>query len=100
MLGGGIIGLEMATVYHSLGVKVTVVELMDQIIPGVDKDIVTPLMKRIDKRYEKILLKTKVTAVAAEADGLQRDVSRDRTALRTMCSIVCSSPSAVVRAAR
>src|SRR5450631_2413812 len=71
VLGGGIIGLEMATVYHALGVKVTVVELMDQIIPGADKDIVTPLMKRIDKRYEKILLKTKVTAVAAKADGLQ-----------------------------
>ena len=71
VLGGGIIGLEMATVYHSLGVKVTVVELMDQIIPGVDKDIVTPLMKRIDKRYEKILLKTKVTAVAGSPDGLQ-----------------------------
>ena len=70
VLGGGIIGLEMATVYHALGVKVTVVELMDQIIPGADKDIVTPLMKRIDKRYEKILLKTKVTAVAAKADGL------------------------------
>jgi dihydrolipoamide dehydrogenase len=71
VLGGGIIGLEMATVYHSLGVKVTVVELMDQIIPGADKDIVTPLMKRINKRYEKILLKTKVTAVAAETDGLR-----------------------------
>jgi dihydrolipoamide dehydrogenase len=70
VLGGGIIGLEMATVYHSLGVKVTVVELMDQIIPGADKDIVTPLMKRIDKRYEKILLKTKVTAVSANNDGL------------------------------
>src|SRR6476619_2264822 len=60
----------MATVYHALGVKVTIVELMDQIIPGVDKDIVTPLMKRIEKRYEKILLKTKVTAVAAKAGGL------------------------------
>jgi len=71
VLGGGIIGLEMATVYHSLGVKVTVVELMDQIIPGADKDIVTPLMKRISKRYENILLKTKVTGVAAEADGLR-----------------------------
>jgi dihydrolipoyl dehydrogenase len=70
VLGGGIIGLEMATVYHALGVKVTVVELMDQIIPGADKDIVTPLMKRIEKRYETIMLKTKVTAVAARADGL------------------------------
>jgi dihydrolipoamide dehydrogenase len=70
VLGGGIIGLEMATVYHSLGAQVTIVELMDQIIPGADRDIVTPLMKRIEKRYEKILLKTKVTAVAAKADGL------------------------------
>ncbi|PNG24284.1 dihydrolipoyl dehydrogenase [Methylocella silvestris] len=70
VLGGGIIGLEMATVYHALGAKVTVVELMDQIIPGADRDIVTPLMKRIEKRYEKILLKTKVTAVAAKDDGL------------------------------
>ena len=50
VLGGGIIGLEMATVYHALGSKVTVVELMDQIIPGADKDIVTPLMKRIQKQ--------------------------------------------------
>ncbi len=71
VLGGGIIGLEMATVYHSLGVKVTIVELMDQIIPGADKDIVTPLMKRISKRCENILLKTKVTAVAAETEGLR-----------------------------
>ena len=47
VIGGGIIGLEMATVYHALGAKVTIVELMDQIIPGADKDIVTPLMKRI-----------------------------------------------------
>ena len=70
VLGGGIIGLEMATVYHALGSKVTVVELMDQIIPGADRDIVTPLMKRIEKRYEKIYLKTKVTKIEAKADGL------------------------------
>ena len=100
VLGGGIIGLEMATVYHSLGVKVTVVELMDQIIPGADKDIVTPLMKRIDKRYENILLKTKVTAVAAEGRRPSRDVSRVRTGRRTTYSIVCSSPSAAVPTAR
>jgi dihydrolipoamide dehydrogenase len=71
VIGGGIIGLEMATVYHSLGSKVTVVELMDQIIPGADKDIVTPLMKRIEKRYEKIYLGTKVTKVEANGKGLQ-----------------------------
>ena len=70
VLGGGIIGLEMAAVYHALGSKVTVVELMEQIIPGADKDIVTPLMKRIEKRYEKIYLKTKVTKIEAKSDGL------------------------------
>ena len=70
VLGGGIIGLEMACVYDALGSRVTVVELMDQIIPGADKDIVKPLHKRIEGRYEKILLKTKVTAVTAGEDGL------------------------------
>ena len=70
VIGGGIIGLEMATVYNALGAKVTIVELMDQIIPGADKDIVTPLQKRIEKRYEAIHLKTKVTKVEAGPDGL------------------------------
>ncbi|MBV8573725.1 MAG: dihydrolipoyl dehydrogenase [Acetobacteraceae bacterium] len=70
VLGGGIIGLEMATVYHALGAKITIVELMDQIIPGADKDIVTPLMKRIQKQYEAIHLKTKVTKIEANSDGL------------------------------
>jgi len=70
VIGGGIIGLEMATVYHELGARVTIVELMDQIIPGADKDIVTPLMKRIQKQYENIHLKTKVTGVEARPEGL------------------------------
>ncbi|PHQ80080.1 MAG: dihydrolipoyl dehydrogenase [Coxiella sp. (in: Bacteria)] len=70
VLGGGIIGLEMATVYHALGAKINVVEMMDQIIPGADKDVVTPLQKRIKKRYESIMLKTKVTKVDAKDDGL------------------------------
>ena len=70
VLGGGIIGLEMATVYHSLGAGVTVIEMMDQLMPGADPDIVAPLAKRIGKLYAKILLKTKVTAVEAKADGL------------------------------
>ncbi len=70
VLGGGIIGLEMATVYHALGSKITVVELMDQIIPGVDKDIVTPLMKRISRQYAAIHLKSKVTKVEATPEGL------------------------------
>jgi dihydrolipoamide dehydrogenase len=70
VIGGGIIGLEMATVYNALGAKVTVVELMDQIIPGADKDIITPLMKRIEKQYEAIYLKTKVTKAEAGPDGI------------------------------
>jgi dihydrolipoamide dehydrogenase len=70
VIGGGIIGLEMATVYRALGAKVTVVELMDQIIPGVDKDIVTPLMKRIQTLYENIYLKAKVTRVEVGFEGL------------------------------
>ena len=70
VLGGGIIGLEMATVYHAMGSKVSVVELMDQIIPGADKDIVAPLMKRIQKKYAAIYLKTKVTKAEATGEGL------------------------------
>ena len=70
VLGGGIIGLEMACVYDALGTHITVVELMDQIIPGADKDIVNPLHKRIEGRYENILLKTRVTDVKAGDDGL------------------------------
>jgi dihydrolipoamide dehydrogenase len=70
VLGGGIIGLEMACVYHELGARITVVELMDQLIPGIDKDIVTPLTKRITKQYDAIWLETKVTAVQAGPDGL------------------------------
>src|SRR3712207_6579188 len=69
VIGGGIIGLEMATVYHALGTEVTIVELMDQIIPGADKDIVTPLFKRISKHYAAIHLKAKVTKVEAGSDG-------------------------------
>jgi dihydrolipoamide dehydrogenase len=70
ILGGGVIGLEMATVYSALGSKITVIEMMDQLIPGADRDIVAPLAKRLEKRYEKIRLETKVTAVDARPDGL------------------------------
>ena len=71
VIGGGIIGLEMATVYDALGAKVTIVEFMDQIIPGADADIVKPLAKRIEKKYEAIHLKSKVTAVKATDAGLE-----------------------------
>jgi dihydrolipoamide dehydrogenase len=70
VLGGGIIGLEMATVYSELGSQISVVELMDQLIPGADKDLVTPLTKKIAKEYAAIWLGTKVTAISAGPDGL------------------------------
>ncbi|WFE68274.1 dihydrolipoyl dehydrogenase [Thiomicrospira sp. R3] len=70
VIGGGIIGLEMAQVYDSLGSKVTVVELGDNIIPGADKDLTRPLLKRIKSRYENIYLKSKVTHVEAAKGGL------------------------------
>ncbi len=70
ILGGGIIGLEMGCVYDALGSRITVVEFMDQLMPGADKDIVKPLHNRIKDRYEAIHLKTKVTAVKAQKNGL------------------------------
>ena len=71
VIGGGIIGLEMACVYDGLGAKVTVVELLDGLIPGADRDLIRPLQKRIEKRYEGIYLKTKVTRLDAQKDGLK-----------------------------
>jgi len=71
VIGGGIIGLEMATVYEALGAKISVVELMDQLMPGADKDMVKPLHTRIGKRYEAIMLKTKVTRIEAQKNGLK-----------------------------
>jgi dihydrolipoamide dehydrogenase len=71
VVGGGIIGLEMATVYHALGSSITVVELMDQLIPGCDADLVKPLHARIKKWYENIFLKTKVARIEAREEGLQ-----------------------------
>jgi dihydrolipoamide dehydrogenase len=70
VIGGGIIGLEMAQVYDSLGANVTIVELADNIIPGADKDIVRPLLKQIKKKYENIYLGSKVTNVEATDAGL------------------------------
>lgn len=69
IMGGGIIGLEMGTVYHSLGSKVDVVEMFDQVIPAADKDIVKVFTKRIKDKF-KLMLETKVTAVEAKEDGI------------------------------
>ena len=70
VIGGGIIGLEMATVYQALGSRITVVELGTQLIPGADPDLVRPLHKRIEKRYEAILLKTRVAGLETRKDGI------------------------------
>ncbi|MBX9963407.1 MAG: dihydrolipoyl dehydrogenase [Burkholderiales bacterium] len=71
VIGGGIIGLEMACVYHALGSKISVVELADGLIPGADRDVVKPLHKVIEKKYEAILLKTKVAKLTATKAGLE-----------------------------
>jgi dihydrolipoamide dehydrogenase len=70
VVGGGIIGLEMAAVFYQLGTRVTVVELLDQLIPGTDADLIAPLQKMISKQYENIFVGTKVTAVDAADSGI------------------------------
>jgi len=70
VIGGGIIGLEMATVHDALGSKVVVVEMLDDLMAGADPDVVKPLRKRIEKRYEAIHTGTKVEAIKATDDGI------------------------------
>jgi dihydrolipoamide dehydrogenase len=71
VIGGGIIGLEMATVYSTLGSQIDVVELQENLIPGCDPDLLRPLQKRISKRYNNIMLGTKVTDIQAQKSGLK-----------------------------
>ena len=78
IVGGGIIGLEMATVYDALGSEITVVEFMDSLIPGCDKDLVRPLSKRISKKYKAIHLKTKVADIKAQKSGLKVTFEGDK----------------------
>jgi dihydrolipoamide dehydrogenase len=78
IVGGGIIGLEMATVYHALGSEITVVEFMDSLIPGCDKDLVRALNRVISKRYKEILLKTKVSEIKAQRNGLKVTFEGDK----------------------
>ncbi len=70
VIGGGIIGLEMGTVYDALGSRVSVVEFTDGLIQGCDRDLVRPLQKRMEKRFESIMLSTKVAKMEAKADGI------------------------------
>ncbi len=75
VIGGGIIGLEMATVYDALGSRVTVVELLDQLIPGCDPDLVAPLRKRVAGRYEAVMTGVEVVSAAAGDDGITVEFS-------------------------
>lgn len=71
VVGGGVIGLEMACVYDALGTKVSVVELTDRLIPECDRDLVKPLQKRIEERYESVMTGTEVTGMEAQKSGIK-----------------------------
>ncbi len=71
IIGGGIIGLEMATVYHALGSKITIVEMLDGLMAGADPDLVRPLQKRMKAQYEAIWVSTKVTGMKALKGGIK-----------------------------
>jgi dihydrolipoamide dehydrogenase len=71
VVGGGIIGLEMACVYSALGTDVSVVELMDQLMPGTDKDLLRPFLKIVKPRYEAIMTSTKVTGMRPTTPGIE-----------------------------
>ncbi len=75
VIGGGIIGLEMATVYDALGVRVSVVEMMDQLIPGCDPDLVRPLARRIGARYESVRTGVAVESATAQRNGIKVTLS-------------------------
>ena len=85
VLGGGIIGLEMATVYAAMGVEVTVVEFMDQLIPGADLDLVQVLQKRLKKQGVQCWLKTKVTAMDAKKEGIFVSMEGEHATDKPLC---------------
>ena len=78
VVGGGIIGLEMACVYSALGTDVSVVELMDSLMPGTDKDLLRPFMKIVKDRYEAIMVSTKVTGMRATVPGIEVKFEGDK----------------------
>nr|WP_319475075.1 dihydrolipoyl dehydrogenase [uncultured Sphaerochaeta sp.] len=78
IIGGGIIGLEVATMYHALGAKITIIEMMDSLIPPADKDLKQPLVKKLKKQYEAIYTSTKVEKVEAKKDALTLHLAGDK----------------------
>lgn len=91
VVGGGYIGLEMGTVYSALGSKVSVVEMLDGLLPGADRDLVQPLHKRLEKSFENIMLKTSVASLKEEKDGIHvtfnGDVKEQKTYDRVLISV-------------
>ncbi|MDZ4199628.1 MAG: FAD-dependent oxidoreductase, partial [Kiritimatiellia bacterium] len=79
VIGGGYIGLELGSVYAALGSAVTVVEMLDGLLPGADRDLVKPLAQRLKKRMEAIHLKTRVAAVTADGDGLKVSFQNEKS---------------------
>jgi dihydrolipoamide dehydrogenase len=88
IIGGGIIGLEMAQIYHALGAEITIIEMLDQLIPPADKDLVQPLFLKLKKRY-RIHTKTSVTAIEANKDEIiVRWSGEDKKEQSTACDAV------------
>ena len=79
VIGGGYIGLEIGTVYAALGSHVSVVEMTDGLLPGADRDLVRPLQKRLEDRFEAIHLRTKVTGLAEKGDAVEVTFDGDVT---------------------
>ncbi len=75
VIGGGIIGLELATVYDALGSEITVVEMLDELLPGCDPDLVKPLRERIERRYRAVHLQMEVTEIKPQKSGLKVTLS-------------------------
>ncbi|CAK8744098.1 Dihydrolipoyl dehydrogenase [Sodalis praecaptivus] len=96
VMGGGIIGLEMATVYHALGSEIDVVEMFDQVIPAADKDVVKVFTKRISSHFN-LMLETKVTAVEAKEDGVYVSMEGKKRRRKPSAMTPCWSPSAACR---
>ena len=92
VIGGGYIGLELGSVYATLGSKVSVVEMTPGLLPGADRDLVNVLHKRLEKLFAAIMLNTKVTKVAEEPKGIRVTFEGDCRRRRSRSSIACSSP--------
>ncbi|MEZ4386004.1 MAG: NAD-binding protein [Candidatus Krumholzibacteriia bacterium] len=94
VVGGGYIGLELGSVYAALGTRVTVVEMLPQLMTGADKDLVSQLKRRLDRQFEAILLSTKVVSLKEQKNGVKVALRTGRARRRASCSTRCSSPSA------